>query len=71
MSQARDNNRKQSKDRLNLNVLSVTLSELDMEAAHRGIPVGTLCARMLDVIASDATLIDAILDGEYPRKWDI
>jgi hypothetical protein len=68
MTHAHDTRRKQSRDRLNLNVLSVTLAELEMEGVQRSVPLATLCAKLLDVIASDSTLIDAILDGEYPRK---
>ena len=68
MTHAHDTTRKQSRDRMNLNVLSVTLAELEMEAVERRVPLATLCAKLLDVIASDSTLIDAIVDGEYPRK---
>lgn len=67
MSGAHHGKRTQARERVELNVLATAVAELHMEAEMRGVPFATLAARLLD-LATLENMIDAILDGEMPRK---
>jgi len=67
MTGANDGKRTQARERLNLNVLSTVVAELHMEADARGVPFATLVSRLIDLVTTE-NMIDAVLDGEFPRK---
>ena len=64
---AHNTRRAQAREAIRVNVLTTSQAELRMEADARNVPFATLCAKLLDVIAADSTLIDAVLDGEMKR----
>jgi hypothetical protein len=71
MTGAHNTRRTRPRDRVNLNVLSEAVAELQMESELRGVGLATLCSRLLEIIAEDSDLIDNILDGEMKRKGDV
>jgi len=44
------------------------VSELKMEADARNVAFGTLCTRLLEIIAEDSSLLENILDGDLAKQ---
>jgi hypothetical protein len=67
MTGAHDSKRSPPSERVYLNVLATVVAELHMEADLRGVPVAKLVRRIVEVVTIE-NMIDAVLDGELPRK---
>jgi hypothetical protein len=68
MTGAHNTRRTESRERVSLSVLATSVAELHMEAELRNVPFARLCARLLEIIAQDANLLENVLDGEMKRK---